>query len=134
MMMGGFALNAPERIWADGDATGGKRHVDWDWDSGCWGHQQERDGETEYIRADLVPQWQPIETAPKDGTNVDLWGVNHLNWNKSGERITNISWGIVSDWLGREREDWQHGRGEDFEPTHWMPQPTPPHPTARHST
>lgn len=47
-------MNTPDRIWADGDATGSKKHADWDWDSGCWGHQQERDGEMEYIRADLV--------------------------------------------------------------------------------
>ena len=24
----------------------------------------------QYIRADLVPQWQPIETAPKDGAQI----------------------------------------------------------------
>ena len=26
-------------------------------------------------RADLVSQWRPIQTAPKDGTLVDLWGA-----------------------------------------------------------
>ena len=71
-------------------------------------------------------QWQPIETAPKDGTEVDLWGVNHLHYNKIGVRLNNIAWGRVTDWIGREYEDWQTGRGEDFEPTHWMPLPQPP--------
>lgn len=31
------------------------------------------------------PDWQPIETAPKDGTPVDLWM-------KSGGRLTNVLW------------------------------------------
>ena len=28
------------------------------------------DSYQQYIRADLVPQWQPIETAPKDGAQI----------------------------------------------------------------
>ena len=70
--------------------------------------------------------WQPIDTAPRDGTAVDLWGINHLTWDKRGTRRVNVSWGPVRDWMGGERDDWQHGLGEDFEPTHWMPLPAPP--------
>jgi len=70
--------------------------------------------------------WQPIETAPKDGTKIDLWGRNLLTWDKRGERIVNVAWGRVTNWLGREGDDWQTGRGEDFQPTHWMPLPDPP--------
>lgn len=70
--------------------------------------------------------WQPIETAPRDGTKIDLWGINHLHYAKKCERLVNTSWGPVTDWIGGERLDWKHGRGEGFEPTHWMPLPAPP--------
>ena len=73
-----------------------------------------------------APAWQPIETAPRDGTIVDLWGINHLHYAKRQERICNVHYGPVTDWMGHERNDWRHGRGEDFEPTHWMPLPAPP--------
>lgn len=62
--------------------------------------------------------WRPIETAPKDGTAVDLWG--------SGRRATDVAWGLIRDWMGKEREGWQHGMPDDFEPTHWQPLPNPP--------
>lgn len=70
--------------------------------------------------------WKSINTAPKDGTLVDLWGINHLRFDKEQHRITNVSFGDVVDWMGRERKDWRHGRGEDFEPTHWMQRPKSP--------
>ncbi len=38
--------NAPERIWADGNA---------EWDSGSWGLDKEFDNDIEYRRADLPP-------------------------------------------------------------------------------
>ena len=106
-------MNAPDRIWIDGDATGSKQHVDWDWDSGCWGHQQERDGEWEYIRADLVPQWQPIETAPKH----DLETL-----------ILYSSEGVQMGWFSAFHKCWLTTEGKDVwaEPTHWMPLPEPP--------
>jgi hypothetical protein len=71
-------------------------------------------------------EWQPIETAPKDGTLIDLWGRNLLRVDRRGERIVNVRWGACTDWLGREHEDWLTGRGEDYRPTHWMPLPDPP--------
>ena len=74
-------------------------------------------------------EWQPIETAPRDGTKVDIWGINHLHYATPGQRIVNVAWEPVSDWMGNEREDWQTGRGDYFEPTHWMPLPDPPAPT-----
>lgn len=70
--------------------------------------------------------WQPISTAPKDGTFVDLWCLNLLHHAKKGFRKTNVSWGTVTDWYGSAREDWRHGHGEDIQPTHWMPIPEPP--------
>lgn len=73
-----------------------------------------------------MTDWQPIETAPRDGTRIDLWGRNLLHYAKRGERIVNVDWGTVRDWMGCEREDWRHGRGEGFRPTHWMPIPAPP--------
>ena len=77
-------------------------------------------------RAYLATQWQPIETAPRDGTMVDLWGINHLSYDKHSSRKVNVKFGPVRDWMGIERDDWQHGRGEDYEPTHWMPIPASP--------
>lgn len=76
--------------------------------------------------AAVVERWQPIDTAPRDGTPVDLWGVNHLHPRKTGRRATDVTWGRVRDWLGNERDDWQHGQGDDFEPTHWCPVPAAP--------
>lgn len=56
-------------------------------------------------------EWQPIATAPKDGTSVLLWSRNGYD---------------VAVWSGRIGE-WT--TGQLFyapEPTHWMPLPSPP--------
>ena len=54
--------------------------------------------------------WQPIETAPKDGTLVLLCKANDPGWPMRCRR-----------W----QED--HWRGQDAdEATHWMPLPDPP--------
>jgi len=39
--------DAPERIWADGNA---------EWDSGSWGHSKEFDNDVEYVRADRIEE------------------------------------------------------------------------------
>jgi hypothetical protein len=68
--------------------------------------------------------WQPIETAPKDGTRI-------LALTEIG--ITIIHWGRVEP-FGTE-DEWTTdsvGPGYSFGPervTHWMPLPAPPLPT-----
>ena len=61
-------------------------------------------------------QWQPIETAPRDGTPVDLWGFvgSHTS------RAADAQWGDVIDYTGTIRKGWCHGEPSGFEPTHWM--------------
>lgn len=90
----------------------------------------------EIVRLSLVIDsigWQPIDTAPKDGTVVDLW---------AGERIINASWrspeGVwdmeeFRQWCASELFDWRHGGSPKWEispigktPTHWMPVPADP--------
>ena len=57
--------DAPERIWADPG-------VAFDWDSGTWGQDPYDEKDVEYLRADLSPQWQPIETATRDA-DILVW-------------------------------------------------------------
>lgn len=62
--------------------------------------------------------WQPISTAPRDGTNVLLWadGEYFLVGHWSGQNEFWVCPGAVSCvW-----NDGQHG------PTHWLPIPPPP--------
>lgn len=65
--------------------------------------------------------WRPIETAPKDGTHVDLWAgeerVADCRWNISRRRWEHWGWG---DYDGMDMVK------VDFEPTHWIPIPSAP--------
>lgn len=62
-----------------------------------------------------APQWQPIETAPKDETPIlgfitEKW-IEGIFWN--GEEWSYLSDGDITP-VGRNQ------------PTHWMPLPAPP--------
>jgi len=66
--------------------------------------------------------WRDIESAPKDGTYIDLWISN-------GERIPDARWNDRQ----RRWEVWSLGDYDGMEfvaiagdPTHWMPLPEPP--------
>jgi len=64
--------------------------------------------------------WQPIETAPKDGTVVDFW-------HSGGFRVPDNRW--VQEWGFWEHEDSAFGHiygiiMDDI--THWMPRPGSP--------
>ncbi len=47
--------------------------------------------------------WQPIKTAPKDGTKIDLWVVDNYQGTVSGEREPNCWWGQPTGHYGGPR-------------------------------
>jgi len=66
----------------------------------------------------MMADWQPIETAPKDGTTIlgygRYLGILPVYWGRTGE-LNPLAW------LGG------HCRVHHIEqPTHWMPLPIPP--------
>lgn len=54
--------------------------------------------------------WQPIGTAPKDGTDVLVWDFDAY---------------AIASWCV-SRGVWVRADGEDAYPTHWAPLPEPP--------
>ena len=64
--------------------------------------------------------WQPIETAPKDGTRM---------LGASGPDVSITSWDSFRKWIN-ESAVTDDGYGwyghDDWTPTHWMPLPAPP--------
>ena len=70
--------------------------------------------------------WQPIETAPKDGTEILVCEVT-----RTTPFMQVVQW---QTYTAREGGDWfiLCGLAADpdlyFTPTHWMPLPTPPGP------
>ena len=81
--------------------------------------------------------WQPIETAPKDGT----WMLVACGWHREDEDADLDDWCRIVRWAGEERYKgypWATMDPEGIEiggtireniPTHWMPLPPPPTPT-----
>lgn len=74
------------------------------------------EGRTEAAEAQLAArEWQPIETAPRDGTDVLLHGP----FGNEGKQYNEVA----RFWGSRWTIEWMH----DFHaPTHWMPLPEPP--------
>jgi hypothetical protein len=73
----------------------------------------------------LLEGWRPIETAPKDGTKVDLWRLSD-KWQAvaEGRRITD-AWFADGRWR-HEDYDYGHERSVSGHITHWMPLPEGP--------
>lgn len=74
-------------------------------------------------------EWQPIETAPKDGTEFQAWLILendklHGFWEP---RCKYNEDGILGIWgrIDYDEEDWDYTYFQ-LVPTHWMPLPEPP--------
>ena len=52
--------------------------------------------------------WQPIETAPKNGTRI---------------LAIEDEWAEIVRWVGMK---WEDIDGREYSPTHWQPLPKPP--------
>lgn len=66
-----------------------------------------------------MAEWQPIETAPKDGTSILVWPY----W--SDEKPAQVQWRDMKRTPGR----WEISTSYfcyGANPTHWMPLPEPP--------
>ncbi len=67
--------------------------------------------------------WQTIDSAPKDGTKVDIWSAKfgrHTDARYSpGEYAVGVPWGWSSPWMGRITDA-----------THRQPLPAPPAPAS----
>jgi len=86
-----------------------------------------------------MDDWQPIETAPRDGTVIDLGCVNDMDREHENEshgyrygfvRFTDCRWHTeytqVPRWVDRSTEETIEDNG--WRATHWMPLPEPPKP------
>lgn len=77
-------------------------------------------GERRALKEMVMSEWQPIETAPKDGTYIILARF----YGASVEEVVGGDWNLHP----KAGEEGLHG----FEAwishaTHWMPLPAPPH-------
>lgn len=70
-------------------------------------------------RSEVPAGWQPIETAPRDGSGIFAW------WGTDSKAFGIRSFGVTlfrdGEWRDPDDEDETYG-----EPTHWQPLPTPP--------
>lgn len=77
-------------------------------------------------KRDAIPEWQPIETAPKDGTAFRAYAdeLVDLDFNPCGsvEAVWNGEEFIGCVWNGQQ-DTWY---GKAINPTHWMPLPAAP--------
>lgn len=100
--------DAPKQIWAFYSPVFGA----------MWTPRHD-EGATEYIRADLVPSWQPIATAPRDGAVV--FGMNASLGLRSASVV----------FWDAEVESWRAYTLDNkktiakFPPDFWLPVPIP---------
>lgn len=74
-----------------------------------------------YMPSATATTWLPIESAPRDGTDILLV---EMQADGLGE-IDLGSWGFIekSDWDGGDVYGWLSNYGRVNEPTHWIPRP-----------
>lgn len=80
-----------------------------------------------------MSKWQPIETAPMDGTKILAYtpdGVNGPDYAVASWYASEIDWfepvGELFRKVTREFGTWVGSEHDPFRATHWMPLPEPP--------
>jgi hypothetical protein len=132
--------DAPERIVC---RSGIYYDYSQDWYEGEWVTKEDNETydfgqEAEYVRADLAPSWQPIETAPKgkprkEGAKGVCWMLLAIPDDEGGFHIETgmrcgddfyacLTFYIGGPWDGKQYK----AREVKVHPTHWMPLPAPP--------
>lgn len=86
------------------------------------------------VPASVPDAWHPIETAPKDGTEMMLFDPSFHRFKIGSWREDDFMNSVGAMWLDDSYDDFSCGFCScPLEPTHWMPLPTPPnntpHPT-----
>lgn len=82
------------------------------------------------ITTELMSEWQPIETAPKDGTPILVW-ADAYGWRSVFARVNAAfyegAWRMYGPILGEPttQNKSRQWLGE-VQPTHWMPLPEGP--------
>lgn len=72
-----------------------------------------------------MSEWLPIESAPKDGTEIDVWRTEPPH--PGGMRFINVSWRDGSwKWYYDRDQEFIDLHDGDWVVTHWMPSPPPP--------
>lgn len=84
-----------------------------------------------------MSDWQPIETAPKDGTKIDLlfpeprgrtinclWLQDRWTGPNGGWFWRSATWDDFGELL--PEHEWNVNHYPHMQPTHWMPLPEPP--------
>tara|TARA_Y100000310_G_scaffold63233_1_gene58530 strand:- start:2296 stop:2508 length:213 start_codon:yes stop_codon:yes gene_type:complete len=67
-------------------------------------------------------KWQPIDTAPKDGTEILVYGRSKKErW----QMFTVVFW-QYNCWTLTETGGYAEDSDPSLDPTHWMPLPDPP--------
>lgn len=70
-------------------------------------------------------QWQPISTAPKDGTAV-LVSNERGAWIAKYEPVYQSGYRPENPWFSLMLNHDHMRKGKPYSPTHWMPLPAPP--------
>jgi hypothetical protein len=77
--------------------------------------------------AAVLPVWQPIATAPKDGTPLRLFSEGFINPDFNPGGSVEGQWCDDLGWIGAvwnaEQDCWD---ANEIVPTHWQPLPPPP--------
>ena len=71
-------------------------------------------------------EWQPIETAPRDGSEIIAFGIRGGDYGYTSDEKawTGVSWSnSLKLWIETKAAP-RYSNG--FKPTHWIPLPLPP--------